>query len=354
MNKKTFYSAICLLSLQMSMFAQDVDLCCNYTMDGSTFPCCGTTGNCTWWAAYKCREMNTVCASKDAKDWYTTAQNGKVEVGNLPAKNAVVCFTGNHVAYVEDKKASTIVISEMLCDAGVNCMRQREISISSSTIIGYIYPAVNNVTEWDFKDRTLGWRIRSNAVTADFFGGDWWRLNPTGKQPQVYSPYSQTPIAAGYKYLEIRYSIKGTGETVPCRAYFDTGTGFNEKILSVQSIVRNNTPQTVTFAIPAIAAGNVIRVMIDLFDASVYQDAQISINNISYKSSSTGIVNAANLGSNCSSANKTITYDILGRKVKLSSLVSNSIVFAKDQKGLVHAKFYQPSEKAITQRKETR
>jgi surface antigen len=342
--------SICLLVVTIQSFAQDVDNCCAdalgqpYIMQGSTFPCC-THGNCTWWAAHQCREMNTVCANKNAEDWYTTAQTAKVEVGKLPAKGAVVCFSGNHVASVEDVKASTIVISEMMCDvAGVTCMRQRELPFTYNTIIGYIFPATNNVTSWDFKDRTLGWRIRNNASHADFLANDWWRLNPTGKQPQIYSPYSQTPIASSFKSLDIRYSIKGAGESVTCRAYFDTGTGFNQQVLSVQSIIRNNNPQTITFGIPANAIGKVSRVLIDLFDAAVYQDAQIAINNIVFQSSlPTRIVNASQIRSNNLLASKTTTFDILGRKIDLSSTVANLIIL-KNQNNLTNIMFYQSSE----------
>jgi hypothetical protein len=315
-------------------YSQDVDICCTHTMKGSTFPCCDS-GNCTWWAAYKCPEMNVVCAHKNAQDWYSTAQAALVEVGSIPARCGVVCFTTNHVAYVETVKASSIVISEMMCNIkGVNCDRQREIALPSSTIKGYIYPATDGVTIWDFKDRTLGWRIRANCTQADFYpptNGDWWRLNPTGVQPQIYSPYSKSPIPATYKYLEIRYSVKGSGETVPCRAYFDTGSGAWESF-SVKSVVRNNNPQTISFEIPTAAIGRTLRVLLDLFDVSkitggVYQDDQISINSISFREiPTTTRYSPADWNRVYHSGMRVATFDIYGRAIQKSSHTASGLI----------------------------
>lgn len=317
---------MCLLAMSLGIFALDVDVCCTYTMTGSTFPCCDQ-GNCTWWAAYKCREMNTVCASKNARDWYVTAQNALVEVGSLPARCGVVCFSGgDHVAYVETVKPTSIIVSEMLCNTTLNCYRQREITLPSSAITGYIYPATNGVTSWDFKDRTLGWRIRANCTHADFFpappAGDWWRLNPTGVQPQIYSPYSQTPIPSNFKYFEVRYSVKGSGESVPCRAYYDTGSGAWENY-SVKSIIRNNAAQTVTFDIPAPAIGKTLRVLLDLFDVSqqggVYQGDQISINNASFKEVPTHATDFIAWRNHSPKGHQGAVYDIRGKRTYLSA-----------------------------------
>jgi hypothetical protein len=145
------------------------------------------------------------------------------------------------------------------------------------------------VSGWDFKDNPIGWEIRQSGVTADYYANEFWRINPTGKQPQIMSP-DNLMVNNIYSKIGIRYSVRNNGsETV--RAYFDTGSGFSALCSASNSVVHNKNSQTVVLDLPLCAIGHTKRVLFDLFDNNTFQNKLIAVNNISFladDSSSTG------------------------------------------------------------------
>ena len=139
---------------------------------------------------------------------------------------------------------------------------------------------ISSYYHWDFTNSQLGWTIRQHGQFADFYDNTFWRIEPTGKQPQIVSPYLEN-ISSDYIQLGIRYSAQGSNDTAIVRAYFDIGNGFGA-IYSASSILRDGTTKTVTFDIPSNAVGNIQRVMFDLFDNNDYQNRSIAINNIGF------------------------------------------------------------------------
>ncbi|MCK5416199.1 hypothetical protein KAI92_02105 [Candidatus Parcubacteria bacterium] len=144
------------------------------------------------------------------------------------------------------------------------------------------------VVAWDFKDNSIAWEFRQHGKTADFFpampNSEFWRINPTGKRPQIMSP-DDLMIADFYTKIGIRYSIKNTTEEI-FRVYFDIGNGFSNDCMVEMGIdnkvAHDGNSKTVILNIPPEAIGKVKRVMFDLFDNDNYQNKQIAINNISF------------------------------------------------------------------------
>ncbi|MCK5062012.1 CHAP domain-containing protein [Candidatus Parcubacteria bacterium] len=139
---------------------------------------------------------------------------------------------------------------------------------------------VSSYYHWDFTDSQLGWTIRQHGQFVDFFDNTFWRIQPTGKQPQIVSPYLDS-ISSDYIQIGIRYSAQGSNDTAIARAYFDIGSDFGS-IYSASSILRDGTTKTVIFDIPSSAIGNIQRVMFDLFDNDDYENRTIAINKISF------------------------------------------------------------------------
>ena len=66
---------------------------------------------------------------------------------------------------------------------------------------------ISSYYHWNFTDSQLGWTIRQHCQFADFFDNTFWRIKPTGKQPQIVSPYLEN-ISSDYIQLGIRYSAQ--------------------------------------------------------------------------------------------------------------------------------------------------
>ncbi len=147
---------------------------------------------------------------------------------------------------------------------------------------------------WNFTDSQLGWTINQHGQFADFYDNIFWRIEPTGKQPQIVSPYLEN-ISSEFIRIGIRYSLtkpcalddddcleqyKNWDETV--RVYFDTGNGFSASCYNWQTVTHSGTTKTVIFDMPSCAIGNVQRVMLDLFDNDDYADKLIAINKINF------------------------------------------------------------------------
>jgi len=56
---------------------------------------------------------------------------------------------------------------------------------------------ISSYYHWNFTDSQLGWTIRQHCQFADFFDNTFWRIEPTGKQPQIVSPYLEN-ISSDY------------------------------------------------------------------------------------------------------------------------------------------------------------
>lgn len=102
---------------------------------GNTFP----EGFCTFYVAKKM----LIKFGGDAKYWLTNAKKAGYKTGSAPIRGSAVVTTEHpvwgHVAYVEQVKGDSIVVSEMNYDQ-FNKTNFREIPLDSPVIRGYIYP----------------------------------------------------------------------------------------------------------------------------------------------------------------------------------------------------------------------
>ncbi|MFH1662030.1 MAG: CHAP domain-containing protein [Candidatus Falkowbacteria bacterium] len=140
---------------------------------------------------------------------------------------------------------------------------------------------VSTYHDWDFTDSQLGWTIKQHGKLADFYDNKFWRIEPTGKQPQIISPYLDN-ISSEYIKIGIRYSVKGDEDEPYTRVYFDIGNGFSISCYDWTKIKRDGKTKTIIFNIPSEAIGNIQRVIFDLFDDDDYENSLIAINKISF------------------------------------------------------------------------
>lgn len=96
-------------------------------------------GYCTYYVA----KRMLVKFGGNAKNWLANAKAAGYKTGNAPIQGAAVVTTEHpvywHVAYVEQVKGDSIIVSEMNYDA-FNKINKREISMTDPVIKGYIYP----------------------------------------------------------------------------------------------------------------------------------------------------------------------------------------------------------------------
>lgn len=93
--------------------------CCGYSSSDNPYPCCGSLGNCTWWAWKQAKDEWSKKIPKwgDAKSWARNARASGYPVKSTPKKDTIgvntwVAGTG-HVVWVKSVSGSTVSVTEM-------------------------------------------------------------------------------------------------------------------------------------------------------------------------------------------------------------------------------------------------
>jgi hypothetical protein len=110
---------------------------------GNPYPCCGSGGNCTYWAWEMARQQwnRNLRRWGNARDWADAAQRDGFVVNSSPAVGsmAVNSTSANglaHVAWVADVRGTQVTVSEMSCGSyGVQSLVTRPVTFLTRALL---------------------------------------------------------------------------------------------------------------------------------------------------------------------------------------------------------------------------